>query len=159
MIPLLFTKDMRFKFVEMLQIFEETLTPSSSTISPLALCYETEKSETTEMATFSAKLKSAASPANEEKRLNFWLSSVRKLSQQMRQLSLYTEDKKSNAKPSFYENPQRNTQNKQGGASLKIRCLVCPNQHMSKQGKPTQYLGICDFFKNQSLSKQQSHNC
>ena len=26
---------------------------------------------------------------------------------------------------------------------------------MSKQGNPTQYLGICDFFKNQSLSKQK----
>ena len=155
MVPLLFTKDMRFKFVEMIQIFEDTLTPSSSTLSPLALCYETDKSETGEMANFTAKLESAACPANEEKRLNFWLSSVRKLSQQMRQLSLYTEDKKSNAKPSFYENPQRNTQNKQGGASLKIRCIVCPNQHMSAKGKPTQYLGTCEFFKNQSLNKQK----
>ena len=97
MIPLLFTKEQRWKFVEMLQHFEETLTPSSSSTSPLALCYEIEKSESTEMATFSAKLESAASPVNEEKRLNFWLSSVKKFSQQMRQLSLYTEDKKNNA--------------------------------------------------------------
>ena len=39
MIPLLFTKEQRWKFVEMLQHFEETLTPSSSSTSPLALCY------------------------------------------------------------------------------------------------------------------------
>ena len=60
------------------------------------------------------------------------------------------------SKPTFFENPQhRPHQAKQGGANLKIRCLACPNFHMSKQGKPTQYLGICDFFKNQSLSKQK----
>ena len=94
MIPLLFTREQRWKFVEMLQHFEETLTPSSSSASPLALCYGIEKSESTEMATFSAKLESAASPVNEEKRLNFWLSSVKKFSEQMRQISLYTEDKK-----------------------------------------------------------------
>ena len=38
---------------------------------------------------------------------------------------------------------------------MKIRCLVCPNQHMSAKGKPTQYLGTCEFFKNQSLNKQK----
>ena len=155
MVPLLFTKDMRFKFVEMVQTYEDTLNPSASTTSPLALCFETDKSETAEMTSFTAKLESAACPASETKRLNFWLSSIRKLSQQMRQLSLYSEEKKTNAKPSFYENPQRSTQNKQGGASLKISCVVCPNKHMSAKGKPTQYLGHCEFFKNQSLSKQK----
>ena len=86
-IPLLFTREQRWKFVEMLQHFEETLTPSSSSSSPLALCYGLEKNENTELATFSAKLESAASPVNEEKRLNFWLSSVKKFSEQMRQIS------------------------------------------------------------------------
>ena len=47
------------------------------------------------------------------------------------------------------------TQTSRGGANLKVRCVSCPNFHMSKQGSPSQYLGLCDFFKNQSLSKQK----
>ena len=92
MVPILFTKDMRFKFVEMIQAYEETINPSVSTSSPLALCFEdlTDKSESAEMTSFTAKFESAACPASETKRLNFWLSSIRKLSQKMRQLSLYS---------------------------------------------------------------------
>ena len=150
MVPLLFTKDMRFKFVEMIQTYEDTLNTSASTTSPLALCFEdlTDKSESAEMSSFTAKLESAADPESETKRLNFWLSSIRKLSLQIRQLSLYSEEKKTNIKPSFYDHPQRITQNKQGGASLKVSCVVCPNKHMSAKGKPTQYLGHCEYFKN-----------
>ena len=91
-----------------------------------------------------------------KKRLDFWLSCVKKFSEQMRQISLYSDEKKSNSKNTFFESPQpRPHQNRQGGANLKVRCVTCPNFHMSKQGRPSQYLGLCDVFKNQSLSKQK----
>ena len=102
MIPLLFTREQRWKFIELLQHFEETLHPSNSASSPLALCYGLEKNESTELETFSAKLESAANPENKAKRLNFWLSSVKKFSEQMRQVSLYNEDKKNSSKPTFF---------------------------------------------------------
>ena len=102
MVPILFTKEQRWKFIEALQLFEETLHPSDSSSSPLALCYGLEKSETTELETFSAKLESAANPENEKKRLDFWLSCVKKFSEQMRQISLYNDEKKNNSKPTFF---------------------------------------------------------
>ena len=107
LVPILFTKDMRFKFVEMIQAYEETINPSASSSSPLAICFEdlTQKSESAEMSTFTARLESASDPESETKRLNFWLASIRKLSLQMRQLSLYSEEKKPNIKPSFYDQP------------------------------------------------------
>ena len=60
------------------------------------------KSKTTELETFSAKLESAANPENEKKRLDFWLSCVKKFSEQMRQISLYNDEKKNNSKPTFF---------------------------------------------------------
>ena len=67
MVPLLFLKDQRWKFIEALQLFEESLHPSDSAPSPLALCYGLEKSEDTELQTLSLKLESAANPENEKK--------------------------------------------------------------------------------------------
>ena len=156
MVPLLFFKDQRWKFIEALQLFEETLHPPDSAPSPLALCYGLEKSEATELLTFSLKLESAANPENEKKRLDFWLSCVKKFSEQMRQISLYSDEKKSNSKNSFFESPQPHPhQNRQRGASLKVSCVTCPTFHMSKKGRPSQYLGLYDVFKNQSLAKQK----
>ena len=51
----------------------------------------------------------------------------------MRQISLYSDEKKSNSKNTFFES--RPHQNRQGGANLKVRCVTCPNFHMSKQGR------------------------
>ena len=38
---------------------------------------------------------------------------------------------------------------------MKVSCVICPNKQMSAKGKPTQYLGHCEYFKNQSLIKQK----
>ena len=86
----------RFSFVEMLQAFESTLTPAvSSSSDPLAICMEdlTKKSELSEIDFFTNKLESASDPQQEQKRLNFWLDSIRKLALQIRQMSLYSEEK------------------------------------------------------------------
>ena len=80
----------------MLQAFESTLTPSiSSSTDPLAICMEdlTTKSELSEIQFFTNRLESASDPQQEQKRLSFWLDSIRKLALQMRQLSLYSEEK------------------------------------------------------------------
>ena len=156
MLPLLFCRDTRWRFIEAVQLFETSLHPSASPPSPLALCSSLEKSEDTELQTFSLKLESAANPVNEQKRLEFWISCVKKFSEQLRQISLYSDEKKSNSKNSFFESPQPHPhQNRQGGASLKLKCFTCPNFHLSKRGRPSQYLGLCDVFKNQSLHKQK----
>ena len=104
--------------MEMTQAFEETINPTAASTSPLAICMEdlTQKTESTEMQSFTSRLESASDPDLEKKRLNFWLASIRKLSTQMRQLSLYQEEKKPlSNQSSFYEQPLRNTQQKQGG--------------------------------------------
>ena len=52
LVPKLFTETYRIRFVEMLQAFESTLTPSiSSSSDPLAICMEdlTKKSELSEI--------------------------------------------------------------------------------------------------------------
>ena len=59
-------------------------------------------------------------------------------------------------KNSFFENPNPHPhQNRQGGANLKLRCFTCSNFHMSKAGKPSQYLALCPSFKDQALHKQK----
>ena len=96
LVPKLFTETYRIRFVEMLQAFEATLTPAvSSSSDPLAICMEdlTKKSELSEIDFFTNKLDSASDPQQEQKRLNFWLDSIRKLALQMRQMSLYSEEK------------------------------------------------------------------
>ena len=96
LVPKLFTENYRIRFVEMLQAFEATLTPAvSSSSDPLAICMEdlTKKSELSEIDFFTNKLDSASDPQQEQKRLNFWLDSIRKLALQMRQMSLYSEEK------------------------------------------------------------------
>ena len=95
LVPKLFTETYRIRFVEMLQAFESTLTPTSSSSNPLAICMEdlTKKSELSEIDFFTNKLDSASDLQQEQKRLNFWLDSIRKLALQMRQLSLYSEEK------------------------------------------------------------------
>ena len=161
LIPRLFTETYRFCFVEMVQAFETTLSSASpSSTDPLAICMEnlTTKSETTEIQSFTSRLESASDPVQEEKRLSFWLESIRKLALQMRQLSLYSDDKKPPPHNQFYEQPLKHNSAKggqQGGHSLKISCLVCPNKHMSQRGRPTQYLGACQFFQDQNISKKK----
>ena len=95
LVPKLFTENYRIRFVEMLQAFEATLTPAVSSSDPLAICMEdlTKKSELSEIDFFTNKLDSASDPQQERKRLNFWLDSIRKLALQMRQMSLYSEEK------------------------------------------------------------------
>ena len=44
MLPLLFCRDTRWKFIEAVQLFETSLHPFDSPPSPLALCYSLEKS-------------------------------------------------------------------------------------------------------------------
>ena len=56
MLPLLFCRDTRWKFIEAIQTFETSLHPSDSPPSPLALCSSLEKSEDTELQSFSLKL-------------------------------------------------------------------------------------------------------
>ena len=95
LVPRLFTETYRFRFVEMLQSFESTLTPSiTSSTDPLAICMEdlTTKTELSEIQSFTNRLESASDPEQEQKRLSFWLESIRKLALQMRQLSLYSEE-------------------------------------------------------------------
>merc|ERR1712215_211053 len=86
LVPRLFTENMRFKFIEMTQAFEETINPTAFSSSPLAICMEdlTQKTESTEMQIFTSRLESASDPDLEKKRLNFWLASIRKLSLQMK---------------------------------------------------------------------------
>ena len=160
MLPLLFCQDTRWRFVEAMQQFETTLHPSSSSSSPLSLeCSSLEKSEQQELQTFSLKLESAANPEDEQKRLEFWIACVKKFEEQLRAISLYSDEKKNNSnshKNSFFENPNPHPhQNRQGGANLKLRCFTCSNFHMSKAGKPSQYLALCPSFKDQALHKQK----
>ena len=124
MMPLLFCKDTRWKFIEAIQNFETSLHPSDSLPSPLAICSSLEKVEDTELQSFSLKLESASNPDNEKKRLEFWIITIKKFSEQLRQLSLYSDEKKShNSKNSFFESNQPHPhQNRQGGASLKLKC-------------------------------------
>ena len=100
-------------------------------------------------------MESAANPEIEHKRLEFWIACVKKFGDQLRLLSLYSDEKKNNfnsQKNSFFETPH---QNRQGGANLKLRCFTCSNFHMTKNGKPSQYLALCPFFKDQALHKQK----
>ena len=96
LVPRLFTESMRFRFVEMLQAYEQTLNPTTTSTDPLAICMEnlTNKTESTEIQSFTSRLENASDPGLEQKRLSFWLESIRKLAPQMRQLSLYTEEEK-----------------------------------------------------------------
>merc|ERR1712215_399913 len=61
----------------------------------------------------------------------------------------------------FYEQPFKHNSAKggggtqQGGHSLKLSCLVCPNKHMTLKGRPTQYLGACQFFQDQNNFKKK----
>ena len=110
MLPLLFCKDTRWRFIEAMQQFETTLHPSDSPSSPLALCSSLEKSEDKELQTFSLKLESAANPEDETKRLEFWISCIKKFSEQLRAISLYSDEEKkknnsSSHKNSFFESP------------------------------------------------------
>ena len=159
MLPLLFCKDTRWRFIEAMQQFETTLHPPDSSSSPLALCSSLEKSEDKELQTFSLKLESAANPEDETKRLEFWISCVKKFSEQLRAISLYSDEKKNNSsshKNSFFESPHTPPhQNRQGGANLKLRCFTCPNFHMTQRGRPSQYLALCPSFRDQALHKQK----
>ena len=165
MMPLLFTKDTRWKFIETIQNFETSLNTSDSLPSPLAICSSLEKVEDTELQSFSLKLESASNPENEKKRLEFWIITIKKFSEQLRQLSLYSDEKKSHKpKNSFFESNQPHPhQNRQSRARPKLKCFACPNFHLSKKGRPSQYLGLCDVFKSQSLQHQKdllkTHNC
>ena len=118
LIPRLFTETYRFRFVEMVQAFETTLlTEGPSSTDPLAICMEnlTTKSEITEIASFTSRLESVSDPVQEEKRLSFWLESIRKLALQIRQLSLYSDDKKPPPHNQFYEQPLKHNSAKGGG--------------------------------------------
>ena len=99
MLPLLFRKDTMWKFIEVQQNFEESLSTSGPLSSPLAICSSPEKVEQTELQSFSLKLESQSSPEKEKKRLEFWIITVKKFSDQLRQLSLYSDDKKTQQKP------------------------------------------------------------
>ena len=96
--------------------FEDSLHTPSSSSSPLALeCSSlSEKSEHEELQNFSLKMISAASPETEQKRLEFWISCVKKFGDQIRSLSLYDDKKNSfhSHKNSFFEAPH---QNRHGG--------------------------------------------
>ena len=99
-------------------------------------------------------MNSATNPETEAKRLEFWILSVRKFGQQLRSLSLY-EEKNTNFHPqknSFFQSPHHN---RQGGANLKLKCMVCPNHHVSKNGTPSQYLAYCSYFRDENLQKQK----
>ena len=125
LVPRLFTETYRFRFVEMLQAFESTLTPSiTSSTDPLAICMEnlTTKTELSEIQSFTNRLESASDPEQEQKRLSFWLESIRKLALQMRQLSLYSEEK-TPPHQQFFEQPlKKNTARggQQGGPPSKF---------------------------------------
>ena len=57
LVPRLFTESMRFRFVEMLQAYEQTLSPTTTTSTdPLAICMEnlTTKTESTEIQSFTS---------------------------------------------------------------------------------------------------------
>ena len=99
MLPLLFTKDTRWKFIEVVQNFEDSLSTSDPLSSPLAICSSLEKVEQTELQSFSLKLESQSNPENEKKRFEFWIVTIKKFSDQLRQLSLYSDDKKTHQKP------------------------------------------------------------
>ena len=103
--------------MEMTQAYEQTLNPTAASTDPLAICMEdlTKRTESTEIQSFTSRLENASDPELEEKRLSFSLASIRKLALQMRQLSLYTEDKKPLPHQNFYEQPLRNNPQKQGG--------------------------------------------
>ena len=88
-----------WKFIEVQQNFEESLSTSGPPSSPLAICSSPEKVEQTELQSFSLKLENQSSPEKEKKRLEFWIITVKKFSDQLRQLSLYSDDKKTHQKP------------------------------------------------------------
>ena len=139
MLPLLFCEGTtRWSFVETLTSFEDSLhSPSSSSSLAIECSSSTEKSEQEELQSFSQKMDSTTNPETETKRLEFWILSVRKFGEQLRSLSIY-EEKNANFHPqknSFFESPHHN---RQGGANLKLRCMVCPNHHVSKNGTPSQ---------------------
>ena len=102
----------------MVQAFETTLlNEGPSSTDPLAICMEnlTTKSEITEIQSFTSRLESVSDPVQEEKRLSFWLESIRKLALQIRQLSLYSDDKKPPPHNQFYEQPLKHNSAKGGG--------------------------------------------
>ena len=114
--------------MEMTQAYELTLNPTAASTDPLAICMEdlTKRTESTEILSFTSRLENASDPELEEKRLSFWLASIRKLALQMRQLSLYTEDKKPLPHQNFYEQPLRNNPQKQGGPPSRLVVLFAP---------------------------------
>ena len=92
-LPLLFTSDTMWKFLEIQQQFEESLNTSDSPTPLLAICSSTDQVEQNELRSFSVKLENQSSPEKEKKRLEFWLITVKKFSDQLRQLSLYSDEK------------------------------------------------------------------
>ena len=93
-LPLLFTPDTMWKFLEIQQQYEESLNTSDSPTPLLAICSSTDQVEQNELQSFSVKLENQSSPEKEKKRLEFWLITVKKFSDQLRQLSLYSDEKK-----------------------------------------------------------------
>ena len=103
------------------------------------------------------KLMNTSDPGTETKRLEFWLLSIKKFSDQLRSLSFYEEKNQNNfhsqnSRNSFFQNSHHN---RQGGSNLKLKCLICSNYHVSKKGTPSQYLALCSFFRDQNLAKQK----
>merc|ERR1712082_108240 len=98
-LPLLFTPDTMWKFLEVQQQYEETLNSSDSPPPLLAICSTTDSVELNELHQFSVKLENQSSPEKEKKRLEFWLITVKKLSDQLRQLSLYSDNKNTHQRP------------------------------------------------------------
>ena len=86
----------RCEFVKQIQIFEETLT-SVDLSSTLALETPEEtmaKSEDEELKSFDLKIIQSNGPAIEARRLSFWISTINKLADQLRSLSLYEDTSK-----------------------------------------------------------------
>ena len=118
-----------------------------------------EKSEDEELKNFDLKLIQSDDPTIEARRLSFWISTINKFADQLRSLSLYLDTSKnsnyfnhSSHRNSFFE---QNHQNRQGGQNLKVRCLACPNFHVNKNGRSSNYSGYCTFFLDQNLAKQR----
>ena len=152
----LFTETYRFRFVEMIQAYETTLLPEgSNSTEPLSICMEnlTTKSEVSEIASFTTRLESVSDPIQEEKRLNFWLESIKKLALHIRQLSLYSEDKKSSPPHNqFYEQPFKHNSAKGGGGGAtrgtlpQIILLGLPQQAHDPEGETNAILGCLPIF-------------
>ena len=123
-LPLLFTPDTMWKFLEVQQQYEETLNSSDSPTPLLAICSTTDSVELNELQQFSVKLENQSSPEKEKKRLEFWLITVKKFSDQLRQLSLYSDEKNTYHKPknSFFEqNPPPSKS--PGGSVIEVKVL------------------------------------